>query len=111
MEITAFRTALVALGWSLTAYWLSFDAVFIAMSIILGIFLNLGTREAGQWSAYAVFNRGQQRLLGDLRADQIEGELRRRDVKKETIDLKERMRILEGRRCEIERELDKYQIG
>ena len=101
----------ISVTWVVIAYWLSFDAMFIALSIIVGIFLNLGKREAGQWSAYAVFNRGQQRLLGDLQGDQIEGELRRRDVKKETVSIKERMRVINERRAELENELDKYTIG
>ena len=103
--------AVGAVVWSGVAVWLAFDPVFIAVSIIVGIFLNLGKRETGQWSAYAVFNRGQQRLMGDLRGDQIEGELRRRDVKQETVSIKERMRVLEERRDELEKELDKYTIG
>ena len=97
--------------WIAFAIWLKFDAVFIAASIILGIYFNLGKREAGQWSAYAVFNRGQQRLLGDLRGEQIEGELRRRDVKHEAVSVKERLKLLEARKSEIEQELDKYFIG
>ena len=97
--------------WLVAAYFLKFDAVFIAVSIIFGIFYNLGKREAGQWSAYAVFNRGQQRLLGDLRGEQIEGEIRRRDVKSESVSVKERLRVLQARRYELEQEIDKYTIG
>ncbi len=105
------RFLIVLSCWFVLAFSVSFDPVFIAVSIITGIFLNLGQRETGQWSAYAVFNRGQQRLLGDLRGDQIEGELRRRDVKQESITLKDRMRVLETRRNDLENELDKYTIG
>uniref|UniRef100_A0A0G4HTK5 SAYSvFN domain-containing protein n=1 Tax=Chromera velia CCMP2878 TaxID=1169474 RepID=A0A0G4HTK5_9ALVE len=50
----------------------------ICITIIFGIFWNLGEGGEGRGgiSAYSVFNRGVRSILGDLRAEQIEGELR-----------------------------------
>ena len=43
--------------------------VFTLLTIVATIFLNLGTRGAGEASAYSVFNAGVQRLPGQLDAD------------------------------------------
>ncbi|PNH12785.1 hypothetical protein TSOC_000321 [Tetrabaena socialis] len=41
-----------------------------------GIFTNLGTRRAGEASAYSIFNRGVQRLPGQLDAGEIDRQMR-----------------------------------
>ena len=63
-------------AWLGLAWYTRLDRVFIIISLILGIFMNLGIREPGSFSAYNIFNRGFRHLLGDLRADQIDAELR-----------------------------------
>jgi hypothetical protein len=37
------------------------------------IFLNLGEREKGSLSAYSVFNKGGERLLGEFAPENVEG--------------------------------------
>jgi len=49
---------------------------FLILSIIAGMFINLGSRQ-GYLSAYSIFNPNQRSLLGDLRAEQLEAELRK----------------------------------
>lgn len=52
--------------------------LFLALSVGALIARNFAPRAAGSMSAYAAFNRGGVALLGDLRAGQIDNELRRR---------------------------------
>ena len=67
---------------SIIAFWLigailfKFDSVYLTISIIVYVFFNLGERRPGQYSAYNIFNKGYQHLMGDLRGEQIEAELR-----------------------------------
>lgn len=56
-----------------------FGSLFIILTLMSLIFLNLGERKAGQLSAYSVFNNGFQRLLGTLTAEQFENELLHRN--------------------------------
>ena len=52
----------------------SFDSVVMSVAIIVLIFSNLGV--ATSHSAYSVFNKGFQHMLGDVRADVIDDQLR-----------------------------------
>ena len=52
-----------------------FDAAVISITIIIAIFSNLGTSTSGV-SAYSIFNKGCQYLLGDSRPDAIDRQLR-----------------------------------
>ncbi|KAL8438843.1 hypothetical protein Efla_000761 [Eimeria flavescens] len=57
-------------------------ALFASVLGIVLIFCNLGERTGGA-SAYSVFNRGANYLLGDLRLAQVEQQLRHADVAQE----------------------------
>ncbi|KAF4649420.1 hypothetical protein FOL47_002101, partial [Perkinsus chesapeaki] len=59
-----------------TAITLGVIGRYIMALVMIGIFNNLGRRREGMYSAYSVFNRGGRHLLGDLRVDQLERELR-----------------------------------
>jgi hypothetical protein len=72
---------------SLATYWVlhgvlgvlllvsKFDSVAVSIFIISVIFLNLGNSR-GQYSAYSIFNKGCQYLLGDARPDAVDRQLR-----------------------------------
>lgn len=66
--IVGFRIAVLH-GWG---------AVYVLVSILLLIFLNLGKRREGELSAYSIFNDGFRRLPGQLTAEQLEAQMRRR---------------------------------
>lgn len=53
-----------------------FDSAVISVAVLVGIFTNLGQRSATSVSAYSIFNRGFQRLLGDVQPDAIDRQLR-----------------------------------
>lgn len=58
------------------AFWrFEFATVYILFSLIGAIFMNLGTRKEGEFSAYSVFNDGFKQLMGTLNAEQFEQEL------------------------------------
>lgn len=58
------------------ATYIEFGAVFIILSSITFMFMNLGTRAEGEeFSAYSVFNAGCRAILGALDAKQFEREL------------------------------------
>ena len=70
-----------------TVYWVThaflaavimysrFDAAVISVAIIIGLFSNLG-QSSSPYSAYSIFNKGCQYLLGDARPDAIDRQLR-----------------------------------
>jgi len=53
-----------------------FGSLWIIISMIASIFLNLGKKKKGEISAYSVFNDGFKQLLGTLTADQFDDEIR-----------------------------------
>jgi len=53
-----------------------FDAAVISIAIIVGIFSNLGTSSRSSFSAYSIFNKGCQFLLGEARPEAVDRELR-----------------------------------
>ncbi|GIL56900.1 hypothetical protein Vafri_12191 [Volvox africanus] len=55
---------------------LGLGPLFILSCLIAGIFTNLGTRRAGELSAYSIFNRGVRRLPGQLDAEEIDRQMR-----------------------------------
>lgn len=61
--------------WMLFIY-LDFGSLWIILSLMLSIFFNLGTRKAGELSAYSVFNKDFKKLLGTLDARDIDNEIR-----------------------------------
>uniref|UniRef100_A0A7S1FEK9 SAYSvFN domain-containing protein n=1 Tax=Noctiluca scintillans TaxID=2966 RepID=A0A7S1FEK9_NOCSC len=65
-------------AWALIFRMTGFDQVFFMVSLLLlvcGPGMYHGGASRGV-SAYSIFNRGQQHLLGDLRVEQIEAEQR-----------------------------------
>ena len=54
--------------------------MYVIVSLITAIFLNLGTRKEGEMSAYSVFNKGMRRLPGQLTADDIDDAVRRGQI-------------------------------
>ncbi len=75
-ELLSNRQLVLISGWFVLAYWFKFDKVFLTISILLFVWSNLGERRHGQFSAYNVFNRNFQRLLGDTSAEEIDAQLR-----------------------------------
>ncbi|EFJ48079.1 hypothetical protein VOLCADRAFT_81244 [Volvox carteri f. nagariensis] len=55
---------------------LGLGPLFVLGCLIGGIFTNLGTRRAGELSAYSIFNRGVRRLPGQLDAEEIDRQMR-----------------------------------
>jgi Uncharacterized conserved domain (SAYSvFN) len=70
----------VLVVWLALAWLTSLDRVFIILSVLVGIYFNLGSRRPGSYSAYNIFNKGFKHLLGDLRGDQIDAELRNKMI-------------------------------
>ena len=56
--------------------WTYFDKMVFGIAIMCLMFWNLGENKEGEISAYGIFNRGQQYLAGEFRADQFEAQLR-----------------------------------
>ncbi len=56
--------------------WTRFDKIVFALFVLFVIFWNLGENKIGDVSAYSVFNRDQQHLVGEFRAEQFEAQLR-----------------------------------
>lgn len=53
-----------------------FASLYIILSLFVAIFLNLGERQAGEMSAYSVFNKGFVNLQGTLRGEDLDREIR-----------------------------------
>lgn len=75
--LTWTKVTVWATGWALMTY-AGFGSLWILLSMIASIFMNLGTRKKGEMSAYSVFNKGFRELLGTLNADQFDNEIRHR---------------------------------
>lgn len=71
---SAVKLLLWFMAWRAFVY-VDFGSFFVVITGIALIFLNLGERKDGELSAYSVFNRGQQRMMGTLTADQFEREI------------------------------------
>jgi Uncharacterized conserved domain (SAYSvFN) len=100
--------------WLVCGYYVKFDALFIIATVFLLIFTNLGNRKIGQFSAYNVFNRGYQHLLGDLRGERIEQDMRQRDIsdiKSDRVNVKHRLDALKGQYADLEKIKSRYIIG
>jgi hypothetical protein len=69
------RTVLWFLVWFLFVHF-DFGSLWIIISLFLVVFLNLGERKEGELSAYSVFNKGFQRILGTIDIEQFENEIR-----------------------------------
>ena len=67
-------TILWLLLWVLSVHKLQMGNLYLIISIAIVIFTNFDERKANSMSAYSVFNRGYQRLLGTLTAEQFERE-------------------------------------
>jgi hypothetical protein len=83
MYMETFWYWLLRLSLVVAVVWSRFDAAVISVTIIVGIFTNLGNSSSGI-SAYSIFNRGCQYLLGDSRAEAVDRELRGHAVVSET---------------------------
>ena len=57
-------------------HYVGFGSLYFMITVLVGIFSNLGKRAPGELSAYSVFNANFQSLLGTLTADQIDKQLR-----------------------------------
>lgn len=68
--------------------WARFDSTAVSIGIIVIIFSNLGEK-AGPYSAYSIFNKGCQYLLGDARQYQVEEQLRGGNLAPRAIDTNE----------------------
>ncbi|KAF2072473.1 hypothetical protein CYY_006205 [Polysphondylium violaceum] len=66
--------------WMLVQYffikYLEFGAMFFLATCVYLIVKNLGTREKGTLSAYSVFNKNNEAILGSVSRDQLEGQFR-----------------------------------
>jgi hypothetical protein len=93
--------------WIFTATWAAgllimikagFGSVWILLSLISSIFLNLGKRKRGELSAYSVFNEGFKQLLGTMNADQLDDEIRHngRQGRRQVHDIVQLGDVLEG---------------
>ncbi|KAG2438778.1 hypothetical protein HXX76_005320 [Chlamydomonas incerta] len=71
-----FAILLAFLAGCVAASRVGLGPVFLLVGLIASIFLNLGQRRAGEVSAYSIFNRGVQRLPGQLDADEIDRQMR-----------------------------------
>lgn len=65
--------------WRLFVY-IDFGSLWVVLTGIALIFLNLGERDPTELSAYSVFNKGQWRMPGSLTADQFEREIMHNNV-------------------------------
>ena len=73
------QTWLISFAWLasiLIAHHFSVGPVYILSTLILVIFLNLGSRQQGEASAYSIFNNFQE-LPGQLNAGRLDDQLRR----------------------------------
>lgn len=50
--------------------------MWVVFSLIALIFMNLGERKKGEYSAYSVFNKGFRSILGTMTAEQLDREIR-----------------------------------
>eukprot|EP01032_Pedospumella_encystans_P013914 gene13914-16000_t len=82
------RTWALIILW-LTAFavmnYLEFGSLWIILSMFASIFLNLGKRKRGEMSAYNVFNDGFKQLLGTMKAEQFDNEIRHGAFQREDI--------------------------
>ena len=70
---------LIGVAWIVgapVAKMLHLGPVYILGTLILLIFMNLGTRQAGEASAYSIFNNFQE-LPGQLNANSLDDQMRR----------------------------------
>ena len=93
MSWTQVACVLVWLG---IAWLTRLDRVFIIVSVLLGIYFNLGSRRVGSFSAYNIFNKGFVHLLGDLRAEQIDAELRNQVAVPRRVEEEEKKKPIES---------------
>jgi hypothetical protein len=63
------RSICLFFGWSLLyilCIWMKVGSVYFIISLLIGIFFNLGVKQSGETSAYSVFNQGYQSILGNI---------------------------------------------
>lgn len=65
-------------GWKI-AINLEIGMIFFSITAILFIFLNLGSRQPGTLSAYSVFNKNYEKILGTLDENIVETMLGRKN--------------------------------
>ena len=59
------------LCWYLTSYYLEIGSIYFMISTFVGMMYHLGERQEGELSAYSVFNRNFERLVGTVDAEQM----------------------------------------
>lgn len=73
------KTIALTTMWS-AGYWTflqwEFGSLYIMISILVAMFMNLGERKKGELSTYSVFNKGFRNLPGQLRGEDIDREIR-----------------------------------
>lgn len=72
--------------WLLFHYF-EFGSLWIIFTLFATIFLNLGERQAGELSAYSVFNEGFTKLLGTISPEQFENEIRHGNIEPGQFDI------------------------
>lgn len=60
--------------WLCAIYWFGMGSLYLMLSIAGVMMMNFDDRKANSLSAYSIFNRGYQRLLGTMTAEQFERE-------------------------------------
>ena len=66
-----------SLSWACSVY-VEFGSVFVMLSIVGLMFSQLGERKKGELSAYSVFNKNFENILGTLTAEEIDNHIRHR---------------------------------
>ncbi|WKY11158.1 hypothetical protein Q1695_003032 [Nippostrongylus brasiliensis] len=79
-RLTIAVTGLAYIAGQIFFAWAQFGLVFFAVSLLMAIWLSLGTRSEGEISAYSVFNPNCERLLGQMTAEHFERDVLRRRV-------------------------------
>jgi Uncharacterized conserved domain (SAYSvFN) len=72
------RTYLFYLTWAAVlciCYRYGIERLWLLAVLFSAIFMNLRDKSDGELSAYSVFNRGMQRLMGTMTAEQFENEI------------------------------------
>lgn len=78
LKVLSLGSALKLAAWFLiwrAFVYAEFGSLWVVMTAIALIFLNLGERDPSEQSAYSVFNKGQWRMPGTLTADDFEREI------------------------------------
>jgi hypothetical protein len=80
-KILVLRALVWMAVWAIFIY-IDFGSLWVIISLFALIFMNLGEKKsADDISAYSVFNKGFQRILGTIDVEQFENELRHNNIR------------------------------